>query len=461
MSQPDDKEFSLPRFSFRRNVFQINLGMLLVILLAILVTVFSQCSLNDVRYALSNDLGDLRQSAGNAAALANDAMDGTKQAISAGQTLLLVLGILSVVMALLTAIKLIAVGIRSVALEVWIRRMGAGDLDYKVEMPGKDEIVELAIALEELRKRSIKAMQLNLVEKLSKGLQEKNDELERVLVELRQTQDQVIMRQKLVELGELTAGVAHEIRNPLNFVRNFSEALEELLDELKQTLEESGDQMDDDTKDLIAEISHDLASNMERIRSHGDRANRIVRDMLAIGRGGGTLQPTDVNDLVRDHALLAFHGARALDQDFQLDIRDEFDPNADEVSVVPDDMGRVFLNIVGNACYATDEKRRTLDRARASYMPTLWLRTERKADTVEIRIRDNGTGIHPDVIGRIFNPFFTTKPTDKGTGLGLSLSNDIVRQHGGSITPASEVGEYTEMTVSIPVSRSPAPSNRT
>ena len=128
------------------------------------------------------------------------------------------------------------------------------------------------------------------------------------------------MRQKLVELGELTAGVAHEIRNPLNFVRNFSEASEELLDELKQTLEESGDQMDDDTKDLIAEISHDLANNMERIRSHGDRANRIVRDMLAIGRGGGTLQPTDINDLVRDHALLAFHGARALDEDFQLDI---------------------------------------------------------------------------------------------------------------------------------------------
>ena len=449
MSQPDDKEFSLPRFSFRRNVVQINLGMLLVILLATLATFLSQCSLNDIRDALSNDLSDLRQSGKIADALANDAMAGAKQAISAGQTLLLVLGILSVVIALLTAIKLVAVGIRSVALEVWIRRMGVGDLDYKVEMKGKDEIVELATALEELRQRSIKAMQLNLVEKLSKGLQEKNEELERVVLELRQTQDQVITRQKL------TAGVAHEIRNPLNFITNFSEASDELLDELKQTLDESAGQLDDDTRDLVAEISQDLADNMQRIHSHGDRANRIVRDMLAIGRGGGKLQPTDINDLVRDHAMLAFHGARAVDVDFQLDIRNHFDPNAGSVSVVPDDMGRVFLNLVGNACYATDEKRRRLDADGGSYTPTLWLSTERTEDAVEIRIRDNGAGIPPDVIGRIFNPFFTTKPTDKGTGLGLSLSNDIVRQHGGSITPASEVGEYTEMTVSIPITRSP------
>ncbi|MCY3802105.1 MAG: ATP-binding protein [Chloroflexi bacterium] len=457
MSVPDEKQFRLSRLSLRRKANQINLLMLLVIAMAILVTVLSQCSLGDLQDTLANDLSSLRQS-GETAAVVNDAMDRTGQAISAVQTLLLVLGILAVVFAVLTAVRSITVGLRAVALEVWIRRMGAGDLDYKVEMTGKDEIVKLAIALEELRQRSIKAMQLNLVERLSKGLQEKNEELERVVQELRQTQDQVITRQKLVELGELTAGVAHEIRNPLNFITNFSEASEELLDELKQALVDGADQLDEDTKDLIAEISQDLADNMQRIHSHGDRANRIVRDMLAIGRGGGKLQPTDINDLVRDHAMLAFHGARALDEDFQLDIRNHFDPNAGEIPVIPDDMGRVFLNLVGNACYATDEKRRMFDGDGDSYTPTLWLCTERTDDAAEIRIRDNGTGIPLDVIDRIFNPFFTTKPTDKGTGLGLSLSNDIVRQHGGSITPASKAGEYTEMTVSIPISGSRSPA---
>ena len=458
MSLPEDKQFRLSRLSLRRKANQINLLMLLVIVMAVLVTVLSQCSLGDLQETLANDLNRLSQSDGAPAAAVNDAMERTGQAISAVRTALLVLGTLTIVFAVLTALRSITVGLRAVALEVWIRRMGAGDLDYKVDMTGKDEIVKLAIALEELRQRSIKAMQLNLVEKLSKGLQEKNEELERVVQELRQTQDQVIMRQKLVELGELTAGVAHEIRNPLNFITNFSEASEELLDELKQALVEGADQLDEDTKDLIAEISQDLADNMQRIHSHGDRANRIVRDMLAIGRGGGKLQPTSINDLVRDHAMLAFHGARALDEDFQLDIRNHFDSNAGDVSVIPDDMGRVFLNLVGNACYATDEKRRMLDGDSSSYTPTLWLSTDRTEDAVEIRIRDNGTGIPPDVIGRIFNPFFTTKPTDKGTGLGLSLSNDIVRQHGGAITPASEVGEYTEMTVSIPISGTPGPA---
>ena len=319
-------------------------------------------------------------------------------------------------------------------------------------MQGKDEIVELAIALEELRQRSIRAMQLNLVEKLSRGLQEKNDELERVVEELQRTQDQIIRRQKLFELGELTAGVAHEIRNPLNFVKNFSEASEELLIELKGTLDESMDKLDDDTRGTIAAISQDLTGNMERIRSHLDRANRIVRDMIIMGHGGGEAQLVEINELLRKHAFLAFHSAGASDNDFQLDIRHEFDPNVGEVSVVPGEMGRVFLNIVGNACYATDEKRQVIEDNPTSYVPTLWLKTKRQDDTVEIRIRDNGTGIPPEVVDRIFNPFFTTKPAGKATGLGLSLSDDIVRQHGGSITPVTELGAYTEMVISLPVS---------
>ena len=200
MSLPDPKEFSLSRLSFRRKANQANLLMLLIFLLAIVVCIASFCSFHRVEDALEEDLDALSHSEGTAE-VEGEAFAETERAISTGQTLLLVIGILSILVAALTMIRLITIGLRSVALELWIRRMGAGDLDYKVEMEGRDEITELAIALDELRQRSQKALQLNLVEKLSKGLQVKNEELERVLAELRQTQDQVILRQKLVELG--------------------------------------------------------------------------------------------------------------------------------------------------------------------------------------------------------------------------------------------------------------------
>ncbi len=174
--------------------------------------------------------------------------------------------------------------------------------------------------------------------------------------------------------------------------------------------------------------------------------------MLVIGRGGGKAQLVDINNLLNKHALIAYRSAHALDEEYRLDIRYDLDPSAGKLSLVSEDIARVFLNLVGNTCYATDEKRREVEGDREPYTPTLWLSTERKEDAVEVQIRDNGIGIPTDAIDKIFNPFFTTKPTDKGTGLGLSLSSDIVRQHGGSITPVSQPGEYTEMIVSIPVS---------
>ena len=450
MSIPESERFSLPRFSIRRKSTQVNLLMLAITLMALLVGVVGHWSFGGVSDSMATDLDALRQSSGGAVP-AGYAMEGAERAISTGRALLIGMGIVSFLLAALTCVVLIRLGIRSVALELWIRRMGQGDLEFRVDMKGHDEITELAIALEELRQRSIKAQQLDLVRELSRDLQRKNEELEGVLAELQRTQDQIITRQKLVELGELTAGVAHEIRNPLNFIKNFSEASEELVEELNETLDESFKDVAEDNRRLIDELSQDLVDNMERIRSHGDRANRIVRDMLMIGRGGGIVQPTDINDLLRDHAMLAYHGARAMDDDFQVDLKFELDPDAGEVEVAPDDMSRVFLNIVGNACYATSERSRAFSENGGSYMPTIWLSTERKESEIEIRIRDNGGGIPEDVIGRIFNPFFTTKPTDKGTGLGLSLSNDVVREHGGTITPVSEPGEYTEMIVSIPV----------
>ena len=197
--------------------------------------------------------------------------------------------------------RMVRDGVRTVQIEVWIRRMGAGDLDYKVAMTQKDEITQVAQALETLRQSSIKAIQLDLVKKLSADLEQKNERLEQVLAELRRTQDQIILRQKLVEMGELTAGVAHEIRNPLNFVHNFSETSRELLDELRETLDGGRRELGPDRRDRVASVSDDLAANLERIRFHAGRANRIVQEMLAFGGRQGSFQLVDITACGETH----------------------------------------------------------------------------------------------------------------------------------------------------------------
>lgn len=387
---------------------------------------------------------------------ADEATEASTQAILTGRTLLLAISALSVVGALLIAWLFVGRMLlrRIQMLSDWMLRMAAGDLESKVEMKGRDEVADMARALEIFRRNSLEAQRLNLVEQLAEELQGKNEQLESVLAELERAQDQIVMREKLAALGELTAGVAHEIRNPLNFIKNFSEASEELLEELGELLGDVSEDLDDEDKDYFQEISGDLTSNLERIRTHGDRANRIVNDMLMMGRDTGEQRMTDINGLLDEHARLAYHSARALDSEFQLDIQHDLDPNMGEINVVPRDLGRVFLNMVGNACDATDERRRVLQAEPQDgepYMPTLWISTRKGDENVEIRIKDNGGGMPPDVIDKIFNPFFTTKPTDKGTGLGLAISNDIVRQHGGAISVDSKQGEYTEMTIELPL----------
>jgi signal transduction histidine kinase len=375
------------------------------------------------------------------------------QSIRTGRQLLIVIGILSVTGALLIDWLFVwRVLLRRLAfLSNRMRRMAGGDLEEEVVVKGRDEVADMAAALEVFRRNALEVQRLNLVEHLAEELREKNDELESALSDLDKAQDQIVMREKLAALGELTAGVAHEIRNPLNFVKNFSEASAELLVELKEAVEDSGDWLTDDQKQYIEEISGDLTDNVERIRSHGERANRIVQDMLMMGRGGGEARPIVINDLVDEHASLAYHSARALDPDFQLTILRELDPDAGEVEAIPSDLGRVFLNMVSNACYAVDEKRKQREAAGdRDYMPEVVLKTTRTDESVEVRIRDNGSGIPQEAIEKIFNPFFTTKPTDKGTGLGLAISNDIVRQHGGTISVTSEAGEFTEMLVNLP-----------
>ena len=392
---------------------------------------------------------DLAGVAGQRAGLATGA---ATDAIDTGRSLLIGLNAVSIVGAIMIAWLFVGrVLLRRLArLSERMRAMASGDLEGEVDIGGHDEVADMAAALEVFRRHALEVQRLNLVEKLANELRDKNEELESTLSQLHRAQDQIVVREKLAALGELTAGVAHEIKNPLNFVKNFSEASQELVAELNEELADSAEAMDAEQQSLVREICDDLIENMARIRHHGERADRIVRDMLKMGSDSGDKQPTDINGLLEEHARLAFHSARAADPDFQLEIEEDLDPEVGQVEVIPQDLGRVFLNMVGNACHATDARRRA-EATDSGYGPKLRIATKRLDGRVEIAIRDNGTGIPPDVIDKIFNPFFTTKPTDQGTGLGLALSNDIVRQHGGEIRVNSAPGSHTEMVVVLPL----------
>ena len=407
----------------------------------------------EIAIDLVSEVDGLVESSRNSSQVATSA---SSQAILTGRSLLLTISAISVGGAVLLAWLFVGRVLlrRLQRLSDRMVHMAGGDLESEVEIDGKDEIAEMASALEVFRRHALEVQRLNLVEKLAEELQGKNEQLELVLDDLQKAQNQIVMREKLAALGELTAGVAHEIRNPLNFVKNFSEASEELLEELKETLDESEDgSLDEEQMSLIQEISEDLNGNLERIRNHGNRANRIVESMLSMGRGTAGRQMVNLNDLIDEHARLAYHSARAADPNFQLDLKQDLDPNMGEVEVVAQDIGRVFLNMVNNACYATDEKRRKLEEEGSpeTFFPTVEVTSLRNEEAAVVTIRDNGTGMPDDVIEKIFNPFFTTKPTDQGTGLGLAISNDIVRSHGGTIVVESKDGEYTQMTVQLPL----------
>ena len=383
-----------------------------------------------------------------------EATEASSQAILTGRILLLTIGAVTVGGGLLIAWQYVGRVLlsRLQLLSGRMRSMARGDLETEVEISGRDEVADMAAALEVFRQHALEVQRLNLVERMAEELQGKNDQLESVLADLQKAQDQIVMREKLAALGELTAGVAHEIRNPLNFITNFSEVSGELLEELREVLEADGE-LGQEQRKYIQEISDDLGSNLERIRSHGGRANRIVHDMLQMGRGGGEHQPTNINSLLTEFANLAYHSARATDPNFQLTIEQDLEEDIGEIEAIPQDLGRVFLNVVSNACHATDQKRRAAveqGAAPSSFVPTLRLSTRRQDETVQVRIRDNGSGMPPEVVEKIFNPFFTTKPANQGTGLGLAISNDIVRQHGGTISVISEPDQFTEMTVELP-----------
>jgi len=268
-----------------------------------------------------------------------------------------------------------------------------------------------------------------------------NEKLETALAELKSTQSLLVQSEKMASLGELTAGIAHEIQNPLNFVNNFSEINTELIDELLVAIEKG--KMDD-----VKAIAEDIRANEERIGHHGKRADGIVKGMLLHSRSSsGQKERTDINALADEFIRLCYHGLRAKEKSFNATIKTDFDATLEKINIIPQDIGRVVLNLLTNAFYAVDEKKKA---GVENYEPTVSISTKKIADKVEIIVIDNGNGIPQKVLDKIFQPFFTTKPTGQGTGLGLSLSYDIVRAHGGELLVDTQDGEGTSFCIKLP-----------
>jgi PAS domain S-box-containing protein len=276
------------------------------------------------------------------------------------------------------------------------------------------------------------------------------DASEAALRELKAAQANLVQAEKMASLGQLTAGIAHEIKNPLNFVNNFASLSNELLVELKEIAAPALATLDEDTRAELDETMDMLTGNLDKIAEHGKRADNIVKSMLEHSRGvSGERREVDLNALIEEALNLAYHGARAHDQSFNITLEQEFDPALKPIELVPQDITRVFLNLFGNGFYAANK--RTHDNGDAAFRPVLHVATHESGDAVEVKVRDNGTGIPPDIRDKLFQPFFTTKPTGEGTGLGLSISYDIVtQQHGGTIAVASELGQFTEFTIRLP-----------
>jgi signal transduction histidine kinase len=254
----------------------------------------------------------------------------------------------------------------------------------------------------------------------------------------------------MASLGQLAAGIAHEIKNPLNFVNNFSEVSTELLVEMQESLKGPIGQLEGEGREIVEDLFETLSANLVRIKEHGARADSIVKGMLAHAREGpSTSRLADLNGMLEESLNLSYHGARAENQSFNVTLQREFDPDAGQTEMFPQEITRVFLNLIGNGFYAV-YKRQTSGKE-TDYQPTVTVTTRNLGDRVAVVIRDNGTGIPRDAIDKVFDPFFTTKPTGEGTGLGLSLSYDIVvKQHHGKFEVESREGEFTEFTVTLP-----------
>ena len=365
-------------------------------------------------------------------------------AVLIGNVALMALASSALLAALLLVALIAVIGVRSVAIELWIRRLGIGDFEYRIEPWGRDEISQMCLALDTLRQNSIRALQLDTVRRLSDELRGKNAELEEALAGLRQSQDRIISQQKLAELGELSSGVAHEMRNPLQFILNFTSASSDIAAELGELLES----LDGADREGAEELLRDLSENLQRVMHHGSRANGIVSAMMIFDRGtGGGFRSVDLNQLLVEQTNLAHQAVRVYEPGFSARVSLDLDPDLEEIVAVPEDVARVITNLVTNACEGMVEKARQVG---SDYGPELSVVTVDGGDGVTVLFRDNGTGMTRETIAKMFNPFFTTRDTGRNTGLGLSLVYDIVREHGGDIVAESEPGWHTEVKVLLP-----------
>ena len=379
--------------------------------------------------------------------LSNRELAESRQAADAAHRLRNRIILASMLLSSVTAILLAFVISRSInsplaALENTAVQISENDsFELRVDITGDDEVGTVAKAFNSLLSR---AESLLCEQKL------REEDLERANHQLLSTQKQMIAQEKLASLGSLTAGIAHEIKNPLNFVNNFAELSVELSEELTEELDAQKEQLDPNFLAEITDIVDTLKDNVSKINHHGKRADKIVANMLQHSRNGESEWTTvDINELVDEAVNLAYHGMRAKHSEFNLDFDTDYDDTLPPISVSAQDLSRVFLNIASNACYAVYQ--RQLDEGE-DYRPLLKVRTRKQDQHVAIYIRDNGPGMSPDVKNKVFEQFFTTKPSGEGTGLGLSLSyNIVVDQHGGSMTAESEEGVYTDFIVTLPL----------
>jgi signal transduction histidine kinase len=379
-----------------------------------------------------------------------------RDASTRGAELAVKLAIVGGIGALLLALGFTALTVRSITvplkqLERSMASITRGDLDAAMPPTGVHEIGAMVTTLSMLRDSLIERGRLERErERAQAEIRIARDAAEGALHELKAAQANLIQAEKMASLGQLTAGIAHEIKNPLNFVNNFASLSTGLLDELKTVAASAFGSLGQHERAQLDEISELLTGNLERIVEHGKRADNIVKSMLAHSRGGGgDRQEADLNALVEESLNLAYHGARAQDHNFSITLDRQYAADIRPVELVPQDLTRVFLNLFGNGFYAANERQRSANDG--TFRPVLTVTTSDLGRAVEVRVRDNGVGIPDDIKDKLFQPFFTTKPTGVGTGLGLSISYEIVtKQHGGTIRVASEVGEFTEFVVTLP-----------
>ncbi len=377
-----------------------------------------------------------------------------KKSLKKNQNVLLVINFLGVFASI--ALALFFIGPLIQRLSYLARRMKAmvvdnsRSLEKPIIIKGSDEVRQMGDALEIFRQYVLELKRLNLVEKLAKEIQEKNIELERTIQDLHKTRNQLVIQEKLASLGQLTSGIAHEIKNPLNFINNFSKLSKDIVEDLKTELNKPELQVPKEVQELITELTNDLQSNMNKIHTHGERANDIIIGMLQHSRGeAGQEEQVNINKYMDIYSNLAFHSKRSASSAFNLVFDKQYDISLEPITIIPQDVSRIILNIVTNACDAIQEKIQKYNIE--SYKPCIVLKTKKIADQVQICIRDNGLGIPDSVKEKIFNPFFTTKDTGHGTGLGLSLVHDIVTKHGGVVKVESQEGEFTEFIITLPI----------